>query len=238
MKIEWTIKEQRATVFIAPIQYNVKNFEKVRDLISNENYLPYVMPNVPVIPFNNQGMMPNIDWVMTNDDEQKQIHFTPQKIDYISTNEDQTSEDFCHEACGFLIRLIESFGSKVKRLAYAPKYSTPASDPILNGLNEAIFKNNMFENQPIRGIDVRQNYRLSESLSDKNFELNYIANLSVVQEIVSEPGKTILKTRVENVFDINTVQDNAIVFTEEEVKSFFTQSPSFAEKFLNNYNNV
>lgn len=238
MKVEWTIKEQRATIFIAPIQYNVKNFEKVREAISSDRYLPYVMPNVPVIPFNNQGIMPNIDWVMTNDGEQKQIHFTPQKIDFISTKEDQTPEEFCPEACGFFMRLIESFSSKVKRLAYAPKYSTPASDPILNGLNEAVFKNNMFKNQPLRGIDVRQNYRLPETLADKNFDLNYIANLSVVQEIVSEPGKTILKTKLENVFDINTVQDNEIVFTEEEVKSFFTQSPSFAAMFLNNYNNV
>ncbi len=238
MKVEWTIKEQRATIFIAPIQYNVNNFAKVKEAISNENYLPYVIPNVPVIPFNNQGIIPNIDWVMTNDVEQRQIHFTPQKIDFISSKEDENPEAFCKEACAFFSRLISVFGSKVKRLAYAPKYSTPASDSILNGLNERIFKNYMFENQPLRGIDIRQNYRLSESLAEKNFDFNYIANLSVVQEIVSEPGKTILKTRIENLFDINTVQDNAIEFTDDEVISFFTQSPSFATKFLNNYINV
>lgn len=238
MKIEWTIKEQRATIFIAPIQYNVNNFAKVKEAISNENYLPYVMPNVPVIPISSQGIMPNIDWVMTNDDEQKQIHFTPQKIDFISSKEGETPEVFSKEACVFFSKLIALFGSKVKRLAYAPKYSTPASDPVLNGLNESIFKNQIFENQPLRGIDVRQKYRLSELLAEKNYDFNYIANLAVVQEIVSEPGKTILKTRVENLFDINTVQDNAIIFTDEEVKSFFTQSPSFAAKFLNNYNNI
>lgn len=238
MKVEWTIKEQRATIFIAPIQYNVKNFAKVKDAISNDNYLPYVMPNVPVIPFNNQGIMPNIDWVMTNDSEQKQIHFTPQKIDFISSKEDETPEVFCKEACDFFSRLIAVFGSKVKRLAYAPKYSIPASDSVLNGLNESIFKNYKFENKPLRGIDIRQNYRLSESLAEKNYEFNYIANLSVVQEIMSEPGKTLLKTRVENLFDINTVQDNAIVFTNDEVSSFFMQSPSFAAKFLSHYNNV
>mgnify|MGYP006873040936 CR=1 FL=1 len=238
MKVEWTLKEQRATIFIAPIQYNVKNLAKVKEAISNDNYLPYVMSNVPIISFNNPGIMPNIDWVMTNDGEQKQIHFTPQKIDFISTKEDETPETFCKEACDFFSRLIELFGSKVRRLAYAPKYSTPASAPVVDGLNEAIFKNNVFENRPLRNIDVRQNYRLSESLADKNYDLNYIANLSVVQEIVSEPGKTILNTRLENLFDINTVQDNAKVFTGDEVKSFFTQSPLFAAKFLNNYNNV
>lgn len=238
MEINFNIKEQRSTIFMPPIIYNNENYQKVQGAISSgESFLPYMIPNgIPVIPAGGPNIVPTLDWALVNDTRTKQINFSLQKIDVIFRTKSTTSIEFCNKSLDFFNKLIKAFGFPVTRLAYAPTYSIEYSSEIVQGLNKAIFTKNSFCDQPLQNLDIRQNFRLEEKLSQKPFSLNYIAYFGIIQETQIKDNTPIAKNSIQSSFDINTVQIKDLQFSPEDVSSFYNQSPNFADKFIKFYN--
>lgn len=245
------VGELRATIFTSPIVYDPNNLQRINTVLKPEDgYVPSVVPQVPNgIPFPfpiqggvNQGIP--IDWEMASQITNLRVHFGPQKVDILKNNNKPSAtleEDFCKAAVEIFKGIIDEFNLVPTRVAYAPIY-TPEFDNHFRRkdfLNK-IYSVNQFAGAEINTILFKQGYLLTETIGEKQYKINYVADASEGQSIEERrnPDGTIglaIHSMLNLVLDINTRQGEGYTFTNQEIEDFFASCIDKAHKFRDFY---
>ena len=233
------IGELRATVFSAPIIFDTKNVQRIKELLNPSD-------EYRAIPLNQIQHHPSqepvvLEWEMVSDKNRSKLHFGPQKIDIIKSTfnaGEHSEDDFCKESCELFFSIIDRFMLSVTRIAYAPVY-TPDwnADVKRDSFNQAVYNKNEFQGHPLSNILFKQAYIVPISLKGKKFDFNYVAEASEGQSIVHDIKKNSLTiTSMLNMsLDINSRQGVGYVFVKEEMKEFFNNAAEYGKQFLEYY---
>lgn len=245
------VGELRATIFTSPIVYDPNNLQRINTILKPEDgYVPCVVPQLPSgLPFQfpiqgviNQGIP--IDWEMASQRTNLRVHFGPQKIDILkNTHKASTTieEEFCNASVEIFKGIIEIFQLIPTRLAYAPIY-TPEFDKNFKRkdfLNK-IYSVKQFDGAEINTLFFKQGYLLTETIGEKQYKINYVADASEGQSIEERrnPDGTTgldIHSMLNLILDINTRQGEGYTFTIQELEAFFACCIEKAHKYRDFY---
>jgi len=237
MDFIFKLTEQRATIFVAPISYNLQNLETIKGIVNSyeKKLLPINMSrSLPFAPISNVKMtsrQPIFEWGLLSEDYSFQIHFDPQKIDIIECKKNNEATSFCNKCSNIFEEIQKNFDTKITRLAYAPRYQMEYSDEKVTLLNNQIYKKT-FNGYNMINFELRQAYMIPTKLEQKDIALYYNVQGSIIKN--PEKGSSIEHV-VDLLFDINTKPKKNYTFIPAEIRSFFKQSPDFAASFLDFY---
>ena len=137
--------------------------------------------------------------------------------------------------------IIEKFQLIPTRLAYAPIY-TPEFN---KEFRRKDFLNKIYSVKEFNGSEVntllfKQGYLLNETISDKVYKINYVADVSEGQSIEERhnpDGTTglFIQPMLNLVLDINTRQGEGYTFTIDELEAFFNSCIEKAHKYRDFY---
>ncbi len=248
---ECVIGELRATIFASPIIYDPSNLQRISSVLKMEDgYVPSILPSpLNGIPFSfpvqvgmNQGIP--LDWEMASQKTNLRVHFTPQKIDVLKSTHhasETLEEDFCAAAVSIFKGIIEKFQLIPTRLAYAPIYSPEFGRDFRRAdFLKKIYSASQFEGKMVNTILFKQGYLLTERIGEKDFNINYVADVSEGQRLEerSNPDGTkglYMHSMLSLVLDINTRQGEGYTFTVPEMETFFSNCIEKAHKFRDFY---
>lgn len=236
--MNYPIGELRATIFSAPIIYDLKNIQRISQILNPAD--EYKAMRLNSVQHVNQDPMV-LEWEMVSKKNRSKLHFGPQKIDVIKSTfkEGEHSEDeFCKESCDLLFKIIDKFHLSVSRIAYAPVYIIDWNDSFTKkSFNQLIYKKKEFQGCPLSNILFKQGYIVPILLNSKKYEFNYVAEASEGQSIVHDLRSNSLTIRnmLNLSLDINSRQGARYVFGEKEMKEFFNNATDYGKQFLTYY---
>lgn len=245
------VGELRATIFTSPIVYDSNNLQRINTVLKPEDgYVPSIVPQTPnglPFPFPVQGGINQgipLDWEMASQKTNLRVHFGPQKIDILkNTHKPSTTleEDFCKAAVEIFKGIIVKFQLIPTRLAYAPVY-TPEFDGSFRRKDFLckIYSVNQFGGAEMNTLLFKQGYLLTETIGEKQYRINYVADASEGQSIEERrnPDGTMglhIHSMLNLVLDINTRQGEGYTFTIQELEAFFADCIEKAHKYRDFY---
>lgn len=245
------VGELRATIFTSPIVYDSSNLQRINTVLKPEDgYVPSIVPQGPNgLPFPfpvhgviNQGIP--LDWEMASQITNLRVHFGPQKVDILKNTHLASAtleEDFCKAAVDIFKGIIDTFKLIPTRLAYAPVYTFEFDRNFKRKdfLNK-IYSVNQFDGAEMNTLLFKQGYLLTETIGEKKFRINYVADASEGQSIEERrnpDGTTGLSihSMLNMVLDINTRQGEGYTFTNQELEAFFASCIEKAHKYRDFY---
>lgn len=210
----------RCTVFVDKFISLGKFSDFVKLNLPKENVSTVLYQNIP--PIINA---PILHWGLLCD-KRKIVEVHDNKFDFYSYLDDES------EISRLFLELIEKilieFKFSVRRLAFAPTYIVPNdqySDYCSKNISNYKFKNSLIQN-----FSLSQVFYLTENVEDTSFNMIYNANIATQTSFVNpqERGQLIVSV------DINTKDTGNIIFTNNQVKTFYNYVPSFNEEFKKN----
>lgn len=246
MKELLKLSNLRCSIFVPKVSYNTENLEKV--LQAFPGFLPSTIQPQVAIPVEFVGLpiqinMQNGPWQISNNDNKTVISFYDDKIDIvIQLDEISYDVDFLEkkskECCDIFEKIMTTFNFVSVRLAIAPTLKMQFNTK--NGNNkksflEQIFSLNTFSDVANDTCDFSQVYRINHELNDKTYLVNHLVKFSTDQNAVIQGSTLIVSENLVVSLDVNTFVNPLYSMRIEEIKDFYSQSPSWCDDFLNYY---
>jgi hypothetical protein len=224
----------RATIFTNKVPYNTMNVKRALNLFNNKEYLPgKYQPNILPLSGISKDISLDFGWELSLSDEKEYeaIIFQDNKIDIVRKQVKGSSIDensFLSFSIDAVKKIVDTFGVKVYRIAYAPSYVKILKNETISNFSGKFFKNNLYRNKNIETFTFQNVYRINEQIKDENILINYIVKIEI-GNIISETVDSSCAV-ISN--DINTFQNIDKEFEMVSIEDFYTKVKGWNADFI------
>lgn len=244
MKTNLNFINTRCSIFVPKVAYNNDNLTKMMSAFPN--FLPSTV-QIPPIPLLGLPMiqqdLANQPWQLTSADKQKCITFFDDKIDIVINHEGvkykkTVLESISADCFSMFEKIINAFGFTSVRLAIAPMLRIPFME---NGnskkydfLNK-VYALNKFEDAQVDNCDFSQVFRINKELNNKTYLINHLTKFSTDVCNAIKDNKIISTEFLNIALDINTFVDPTYNMDVEDLRDFYSKSPTWCDDIVNFY---